>query len=1325
MRQTVIAPTLFGRKNEWSSLLDRCARTRSGEGGIFWLQGEAGLGKTALMSQLRTWADDNDFTTLWGSHIDHAQAPPLHGLRAALAHYFCIVAGDGPEQIESKIGELLTARFPGLALHHRGLIHFLEPLTAATDTDLGQQSDFIYHPLYSLLAAIAADRPMLFFLDDCHWADASTFDCLSYLMPLIADHPLLLIASTRPDELSPQGNKVLHDRNATTLTLSRLDLDATRSMAQQAGMHNEATCQRLHTLTEGVPLFVEQWLVECQNPPDGGPPDQQLARRPESTTQIITRRLQRLSADQLDLAKIAAVTGDLFSADLLQAVDGRPLEQILALLTSLEQYEYILRRPLSAEPHVFSFHHTLLRQVLYDTTPSVQRQQLHQKVAEYLQTLLPAQPDLVFEIGHHYIAAHRRDQAAEVLFMAGQRAQALYALAEAQAYFAEALQAADGPQAIGLRSDIREALGFVIHNRGDREGARVHFEAALAEQTDPLRRAMLYINLANTWKASDLHKYWHLLQQGLKETDDHPQSSQRAHVLALLMHSINPHAERREDNIKQKARYAAAFLRIARRLPDGLLLARFYSSYVFLIVDRPGANFARRRRQIARGLRWSKEQGHWTTTISCHIQLANTWIGTDIEKAIEEGEKALTLTESVLPPGHLQSHELHRLLLQWSWGTGDHSRITTYQQRLDAFLEAYPNEPLTPMSGAIRGPQADLHASFDWQQQPDRAWACLERVARFVCHHQLIEIRLVKVISRLLRLALEQNRAADYQALVNSLQREFPTYFSTLSLRHWSLPAVDAPAEPVGNALSCDEFAWHDETRCNRHQRLDDDVVELESAPGVGLAWGISAPCLLHEAQGDFTLQTRIHPESPLRRAGGLVVWNDRHWFIRFASGVDHQGQVSFGWHDGTQLRYAGFGYHPANALYLRLVRRGHRYESFVSPDGKTWQSCGQLRFGDDSAVQVGLFAESNYEHDFYQPFPIRFTETQLWLKENTAKSPTSTGSAHSSLYPLPTPPEPFCGMIGQGRAFAQFRRQLEEVAGSALPLLIQGETGTGKELAAQGVHQLGSNKNGPYIPINVAALPHELIESELFGHKKGAFTGATRDHQGLFAAAAKGSIFLDEIGELPLDLQVRLLRVLDSGEIRALGSTSVHHVDTRIIAATNRDLAQAVASGAFRQDLYFRFADPLVIPPLRERREDIPHLVAFFLHLFGQGAAFGITREAMQRLEQHDWPDNIRGLRQIIERAVLTAELNCIETRDLNFRNPLTKQPPAEAEIAAPPAQRSSKRQIPPVEILQQSVDEHHGNIAALSRHFGVSRLTIYRWCERQGIDIDAARNN
>jgi two-component system, NtrC family, response regulator HydG len=245
-----------------------------------------------------------------------------------------------------------------------------------------------------------------------------------------------------------------------------------------------------------------------------------------------------------------------------------------------------------------------------------------------------------------------------------------------------------------------------------------------------------------------------------------------------------------------------------------------------------------------------------------------------------------------------------------------------------------------------------------------------------------------------------------------------------------------------------------------------------------------------------------------------------------------------------------------------------------------------------------------------------------------------------------------FAGVAGSSPRIREIFQLLEMVAPSEATVLLLGETGTGKELVAQAIHRSSPRVAGPFVVVNCAALPETLLESELFGHERGAFTGATNRKDGRFLLAHHGTLFLDEIGELSLPIQAKILRVLQAREFEPLGSNRTVKVDVRIIAATNRDLATMVREGRFRDDLYYRLnVFPLVLPPLRERLEDLPGLVEFFLKKSREKNRREITSlspEAHQALRRHPWPGNIRELENVIERGVIVCQGNILTPEDL-----------------------------------------------------------------------------
>jgi two-component system response regulator HydG len=273
--------------------------------------------------------------------------------------------------------------------------------------------------------------------------------------------------------------------------------------------------------------------------------------------------------------------------------------------------------------------------------------------------------------------------------------------------------------------------------------------------------------------------------------------------------------------------------------------------------------------------------------------------------------------------------------------------------------------------------------------------------------------------------------------------------------------------------------------------------------------------------------------------------------------------------------------------------------------------------------------------------------------------------------------------------------------------VLILGESGTGKELVARSIHFLGERKNHPFAPVDCSALVPTLIESELFGYVKGAFTGAVQAKQGLLEAAQGGTLFLDEIGDLPVDLQAKLLRVLQEREVKPVGSTERRRIDVRIIAATNRDLEAAIRNGSFRQDLYFRLnVVQIKLPPLRERKSDIPILVTSFLDKFTdpQGPARTISEDAMRRLVAYDWPGNVRELENAIERAVALGSGPIVHVGDLpsSLHYPISERLPEKEELL--PLEELERRAI------LRTLRETGGDKLAAARILGIGKTTLYR---------------
>jgi transcriptional regulator with PAS, ATPase and Fis domain len=325
-------------------------------------------------------------------------------------------------------------------------------------------------------------------------------------------------------------------------------------------------------------------------------------------------------------------------------------------------------------------------------------------------------------------------------------------------------------------------------------------------------------------------------------------------------------------------------------------------------------------------------------------------------------------------------------------------------------------------------------------------------------------------------------------------------------------------------------------------------------------------------------------------------------------------------------------------------------------------------------------------------------------------KSPISISSA--SVLP---------GMVFSSRAMSDVALSVERIKDSESTILVTGESGTGKELIARAIHRLSRRSESEFIPFNCSAAPTDLIESMLFGHRKGTFTGALSDQLGLIRAAENGTLFLDEIGDLPLGLQPKLLRFLQEGEIHTLGDRAPRKVNVRVIAATHKDLEQLVKERLFREDLYYRIATlTLKVPPLRERPEDISTLISHFISLFARKndrEIAGITREAIQTLEEYSWPGNIRELAGEIERLVLYADDGGYIQPD----NISSRIRPGGASFETPAAEKledlleNYERRV-----ITETLKRHDCNVAKASEALGLgSRQTLYKKLKRLAIDV------
>jgi two-component system, NtrC family, nitrogen regulation response regulator NtrX len=318
-------------------------------------------------------------------------------------------------------------------------------------------------------------------------------------------------------------------------------------------------------------------------------------------------------------------------------------------------------------------------------------------------------------------------------------------------------------------------------------------------------------------------------------------------------------------------------------------------------------------------------------------------------------------------------------------------------------------------------------------------------------------------------------------------------------------------------------------------------------------------------------------------------------------------------------------------------------------------------------------------------------------------------------------------GIVFTGEKMRRLLAQVERVAASESRVCILGETGTGKELIARTIHEKSHRREGPFVTLNCAAVPAELIESELFGHEKGSFTGAASRHVGKFEQAHEGTLFLDEIGDMPLAMQAKLLRVLEQGEVERIGGDKPVKVNVRVVVATHRNLEEQVKQGGFRQDLFHRvFVFPVVLPPLRERPEDIPALARHFAaQIAKQNNWKDVTffDDAMQALQAHSWPGNIRELRNVVERLLLFAEDNTITAATAEAALPRQAGAAAAVSLDLGSGALASRVEEFERQVILEEIKRQNHHITNAAKALGLERSHLYKKCQQLGIDVREMR--
>lgn len=539
------------------------------------------------------------------------------------------------------------------------------------------------------------------------------------------------------------------------------------------------------------------------------------------------------------------------------------------------------------------------------------------------------------------------------------------------------------------------------------------------------------------------------------------------------------------------------------------------------------------------------------------------------------------------------------------------------------------------------------------------------------------------------------------------------------------LPWLGHPVDAPDPAPSAQLRGWQSEAGSDLGTvHRSGSGVLLDAAPHKGFV-RLDVPRLTMSIEGDFVLQARIHGGKNVLRdtltartaaangqmtesahgAGGLLLLHDLQNVLRLAAHVREPGEVLAEVRENRVRRTVGRLWMGDGALELRIERSGDRLR-MMAGNGTQWQQMPDLLLSGWKRLDVGIYGECPTDmYSIVKASTTRFSDVALQAQ----KRRPSQAPAIAPLAPRPVPDR--AGVEGLLTVSTAMKRALDHAIRAASgnsPVLICGETGTGKELIARAIHE-HSTREGPFIALNCAAVARDLLERELFGHVRGAYTGATETRGGLFEAAHGGTLFLDEIGEASLDLQVRLLRVVEEQSIRPVGSVHSRPVDVRILSATNDELEQSVGEGSFRADLYYRLRGAAIrLPPLRQRPEDIPLLAYHALDLWsGKSEPHpGFTESAMQVLVAYPWPGNVRELIHEIHESASNSPDSPIQPGHLSVH------------AAAPGSRHPSGRDVgSQLQEITEALRQSAGNVSEAARLLGISRSTMYRRMRTVGL--------
>ena len=1302
----VMRPQFVGRESEMKLLRAMFKDVQAGEQRVVLISGEAGVGKTRLIEEL---------------------------LGDALIHDFLCLKGVGREEGGQIYGALIDA-FQGVKT-----TDLVEKVPDSLETDKFS----VMERWLQLLKRLRQKQPVVLCLEDIQWLDELTLEFLQYVLRDSEPCPFLLCLTCRWSNLEPLSGEVenfIHSNEFAEVTRIQLE-DLPReevgylaaSMLGERSIPEDAL-QTLFRETGGQPLFVVEavrTLINADVVRQNVYGDWQWGDFPEALlsddiSEVLYRRITTLSAVQRQVMEYACVFLNDFSFELLAAIWLGDELELLDVLEGLIEEGLLITY---GDEERYRFSQGLYRRAIYDRMQNVRRRLLHREIGNALEGLEDAE-ELTEELADHFAAAGEQNKAVKYMRLSGKKALKKHAYRQARMRF-EAVQLMD--DAFESQVDEIEFLcdyADALRNCGQYNRALKFLEEAQAllpaDRNDLKTRILTHVGIIHSVLQNGEVAEEYMLEalQLYRELGDLDGEIQALSSLAYLCDVSGRHEEalaymRREIEKRHILGNPENEVFIQGREGQAALMGfQFETAKAHLkAVVKTSQKFGREYQRI--------EALNLLQRVYFYLGNFNRAEAVCYEVIGEWQKRGFVYWEAV------NFLYLGELALE----RGDFSEALEYAETsAERFLQT-PRRDYVYRAYAIAATAAakmgDTEGALEWAerasegtQQTSGMFTGILPLVYCGIGAALAQAERITEAEEAFEQAIECRRESKGDPWARALLMAGEFY-----LERGDVPKTQEYLESAKQAFEEMEMSYFFEKTQVLLNQLDESSRSEDAAPGAEILC-VDRWRLLYEVSRELTTERDVKVLLDRILGNLLTVYPAERVLVAIKNKTPKGFVVD-------AVRYYNVKADDAEALSRGIIRRViETNEPVLSMDAQIDQrlNCYQsvIDYHIRSVLSVPVFhlnegvmgalyidhrgidnAFSKADQTFLQAFAnlvgMALVNARMYeqLEEKAQYLQQQVERRHQ-----------LGDMFGQSDAMQAIYRLIERAASSDVPVLVQGETGTGKELAARAIHYNSRRKDQRFLSQNCATLSPELLQSELFGHKKGAFTGASEDHTGIFEAADGGTVFLDEIGDAPPQLQRSLLRVLQEGEIRRVGETEDREVDVRIIAATNRDLKKEVEEGSFREDLYYRLhVIQIDMPPLREYLEDVPLLAEHLLIRAKEEAnkpVGGLTVGAIRALTNYDWPGNVRELENEIRRAVALAEEEGAITPDLFSESIGHTVPdvPVEYQGRLQDHVQEYERRL-----IRAALEKCKGNITHTARELGMTRVGLHKKINRLGL--------